>query len=597
MTSPKPIDTGRRRAWTIVASLLAGVVLLVASASWVVSRDPALSLETPARTLLLNALPILCVALTSWALTRRLGLSLLVSCGLVWLLHLGNAIKLQNMGTPLLPSDAAVLGQVLSNPGLFLPYLPKRLLAAGVAGFLVLFAVSLRFEPPTFPKWIVLRIPLVAGFALLTLAAFTGHPPLREAYASQFGLKPKVSWNPATFYSKAGLVNGFAFYAARARDAIGKPDLAMLSDFRDRHRDALRAKASTPLPARLPDIFVIQIEALFDPGRVQGLDSTPWMAEWQRHASKGIHGGLVSPTFGGATIRAEFEAMTGYPLQAFPDVRYPYYGLLVDDLPTLPNQLAGLGYRTRVVHPFKASFWNRRVAMRALGFNDLVFQEAFAGAPRAGPYISDRALYQHLLDREPSAAPEFVFAITMENHGPWTGDFRKALDGRLPSLPAEMSGLTPPAKLELRRYLWHVRDGDRALGDLLDQLLGCDRPTVVAVYGDHLPALKRTYPQLEFDDGRSPRSQPVPFMIVSNLGTPSRRIDRLPMYQLPSLILQAAGLPLPGHFGANAVLRGLPKHHPDRRNAKQLRTHIAWRDFSAPGRPPATAQSAVGAVK
>lgn len=592
MTSPGSSSPGHGRLPAVLGSLLVLVVLLAATAAWAVFRDPALSPATPARVLLLNAFPILCAAIAAWALTRRLGISLLVCGGGVWMLHLGNAIKLQNMGTPLLPSDASVLSQVLTNPDLFLPYVPKRLLALAASGALVLLALFIRFEPPTFPKWLAARIPAVAAGTFLAFAAFAGYPPVRAAYASQLGMKQRVSWNPADLYGKAGLVNGLGYYAAQASDSIGTADLAMLADFRQRHHDALQAKASTPLPTQLPDIVVIQVEALFDPGRIEGLDSAPWLNEWQRHASRGIHGSLVSPTFGGGTIRAEFEAMTGYPLQAFPAVQFPYYGLLVDGLPTLPNNLVQLGYHTRVVHPFKAAFWNRRIAMRALGFQELTFEEAFAGASRAGPYISDHALYQHLLDYDRSTAPQFVLAITMENHGPWTGDFRKGIDGQLPSLPAQMDELPEAARHELRRYLWHVQSGDRALGTLLDRLLARDRPTVVAVYGDHLPALKKVYPRVKFDDARPARPQPVPFMIVSNIGTPSRRIDRMPMSKLPSLLLEAAGLPLTGHFGVDAVLDDLPGRHPDRRNEQELRAHVAWRDFTGPPQSARTVRTA-----
>lgn len=77
MTTPGSTALRQRRFWPALASLLAMMVLLGATTWWVVFRDPALSWDTPAGMVLLNAFPILCVALVSWAATRRLVLSLL----------------------------------------------------------------------------------------------------------------------------------------------------------------------------------------------------------------------------------------------------------------------------------------------------------------------------------------------------------------------------------------------------------------------------------------------------------------------------------------------------------------------------------------
>jgi hypothetical protein len=326
---------------------------------------------------------------------------------------------------------------------------------------------------------------------------------------------------------------------------------------------------------------MVQVEALFDPGIIEGLDSAPWMASWYEHARRGLHGNVRSPTFGGGTIRAEFEALTGHPLEAFPNVQYPYYGLVHDRMETLPRTLRSMGYATKVVHPFKSSFWNREIAMRTLGFDTLEFQDAFPRRDkRAGPYIGDDILYERIAGTAPGQTPTFTFAITMENHGPWHTDFRAMLDDDLPELPDSMDGLPAKSRKELRRYLWHVRHGDQALGQLLSSLLARERPTLVAVYSDHMPGLSATWRHVEFDNGKRQRAQTVPFMIVSNFGTPARDLGTLPMHALPSLVLEAAGLPMHGHFAADTVLRGLRGRHPDARMAAELRRNAAWRDWA-----------------
>src|SRR5690606_31756632 len=104
---------------------------------------------------------------------------------------------------------------------------------------------------------------------------------------------------------------------------------------------------------------------------------------------------------------------------------------------------------------------------------------------------------------------------SIENHGPYnkTGAARHPELWNGIELPG---GLNDAAALEWRNYLYHLQNSDRELTRLLEYMHARQRPFVVAMFGDHLPALGKVYDAMGMGDGRSPRAQTVPWVIVSS---------------------------------------------------------------------------------
>lgn len=104
--------------------------------------------------------------------------------------------------------------------------------------------------------------------------------------------------------------------------------------------------------------------------------------------------------------------------------------------------------------------------MAHLGFDAFLGEEVFAGATRSGLYVADaevaRIGAELLREEGPSV---FVFAITMQNHGPWPGGGK--------------------------------RNGSRApsVSEFGDGLL--------AFWGDHLPSFPASFAEFGFADPRT----------------------------------------------------------------------------------------------
>ena len=351
----------------------------------------------------------------------------------------------------------------------------------------------------------------------------------------------------------------------------------MLDEFLAGRQDELLSLSSTPLPDVLPDLVVVQSEALFDPARLRGISEGKWIPSFRALQARGIHGQLEVPTFGGGTIRTEFEVLTGYPMAAFPHVVFPYFGLTDRPMDAVPVQLAALGYRNFAAHPYQRSFWNRDEALRNMGITEAHFEgeTVFRDPRRRGPYVSDEDAYDGALKLlAQGTGPQFAFVITMENHSPWRhrNNIDKAERDAIP-VPA---ALDPESRKALQTYLLHLQHGDRALAAFADAVLARDRPTLLLVYGDHMPALPRVYEQLGFDDGRPAWEQPLPYFLVANVPLATARLD-LPAHALPTLLMRQAGLPMHGHLARAHVIREAALRCQDYRNCIPL-LHIAARE-------------------
>ncbi|MEP6897737.1 MAG: LTA synthase family protein [Rhodanobacter sp.] len=533
-------------AWIRPALLLLSGILLV---WWL---DPALP-GSNVGLLWRNALPVSVFALLLFGLSGRVLLSIWLAATTTWLVFLVNGIKERQMNAPLMPGDWVVHSQLLHNISFFSHYTGKML--PSLLGMVVFCAAT----------WIVWRCerrwarPKPASRILLTLlslgllyTAYRGERPFGKIYSDDqlAGYQP---WDPISSVQSMGLMAALVRMTQEARIRIPKADEAEIADFAKAHAVDLNERFARKIPAELPDIVVVQSEAFFDPGIMKGINLGDFAPNFERLAASGLTGSLETPTYGGGTIRTEFETLTGYPMLAFPSIVYPYYGLVRKWMPSVPRRLRSFGYSTTLFHPFHADFWNRQEVMPELGFEHSFYESDFGNAARAGFYISDQALYDFVLSHLPQAgASSYSLVITMENHGPWSNDLSglpHALDGH--PLPA---GLGASGKQEMTYYLSHLVNGDTALGDFASKLMARKRWTVLLFYGDHLPSLDDAFNDIGFDDGKNYAYQHTRYMLISNRPLAPARLD-LSAYDLPGLLFDTLKLPEDGYMAFDGAIR------------------------------------------
>ncbi|OOG66309.1 hypothetical protein B0E46_02195 [Rhodanobacter sp. B04] len=505
-----------------------------------------------------NALPVALFILLIYGLCGRLLLSLMLGSGITWLVFDVNAVKELNMNLPLLPGDLVLVHQVLGNIGFFAHYTGHRLVWLVLAA--LLFAIVTGVIWKVEKHWQRGGRISRATWTCLSLAAlvtmYQGDGFWRDVYGDE-ALPGFQQWDPILSVQQTGFMAGMVRTTQESRISIPQADKPLVAGFAQSHADELNMRMTRKAPLELPDIVVVQSEAFFDPGVLKSVDYGQFVPNFQRLAATGVSGSLTTPTYGGGTIRTEFETLTGYPMRAFPSIMYPYYGLASGWMPTVPHRLESFGYSTTLFHPFRAGFWNRRQVMPELGFQHAYYEKDFAGAARAGEFVSDHALFDFVLAHfdEGNMGAQYAMVITMENHGPWdydVGPLAKVLNEH--PLPP---GLSATGTREMTYYLSHLVNGDAALGDFAQRLLARPRWTLLLFYGDHLPALDAAYKDLGFDDGKRRGQQHTRYMLLSNRPLDPqipRQLD-LSAYQLPGLLFDAVGLPEDGYLALASTIR------------------------------------------
>jgi phosphoglycerol transferase MdoB-like AlkP superfamily enzyme len=547
----------RPLAWRVAAVLLMSLafVVLTGLVDGGVGVVPKRMLDQ-ARFPIANAWPGLLGAWLLLALTRRL----LFSFGLVFLLqglvYGVNALKVANLGNPLMPADFLMVDQLRKGGAhLLLGYLPHSPwpylgLLVGIA----LVVAMWRLEPPLFARRTHGK-RLLSGVAVgvLLLSLLGGVAAWGKLYnGSVLWLEP---WSASSTATHSGLVSSLLMFHLQYGRGKKAADPAAARALIAQNSQALRDRLQSAPPAsgERPDIVVVQSESFFDPRIMRGYEDSDFTPNLVRLEKHGLSGPLHVPTFGGGTIRTEFEVLTGLSLRYFDELQFPYLTLHQKVVPSLVRTLRAHGYTTTALHGNDPSFWNRTSAFKAIGFDRFVSQSSFPpNAPNDGKYMADSAMTDEIMAQLKDAGPpQFLFAISIEAHGPY--DVPPANTAERDAIPVP-AGITGKDREELQTYLYHARHADAELGRLANLLAQRERPTLLLFYGDHLPALTNSYSVTGFVDNGDMLREPGVWLLIDprNPGTPQS--ESLASWMLPGKLLETAGIHGDSYFALTQVL-------------------------------------------
>ncbi|CAM5321341.1 Sulfatase OS=Rhodanobacter lindaniclasticus OX=75310 GN=B1991_05900 PE=4 SV=1 [Rhodanobacter lindaniclasticus] len=393
----------------------------------------------------------------------------------------------------------------------YLPQSPWPYLALLAA--LTLVVLAWRFEPPVLPRRSGGKRLAAGGLlAAAFISMLVGLSAWGKIYnARVLWLEP---WSARVTTNHSGLISSLMLFHLQYGGGHRKPDRAAAERLIAQSTPALQQVLQQPAPSgELPDIVVVQSESFFDPAIMRGYEHSDFAPNLRRLAKHGISGQLHVPTFGGGTIRTEFEFLTGLSLRYFDNLQFPYLQMSHKSLPSLVRTLESHGYTTLALHGNDPAFWNRTTAFKAIGFDQFVSKSSFpANAPNDGKYMADSAMTDEIMAQlKDSGPPQFIFAISIEAHGPYDIDPADVAKRDAIEVPDGISGRD---KLELQTYLYHLKHADTELGRLVQLLAQRQRPSVVLFYGDHLPALSNSYHITGFVDGGDMLSQAGVWLLV-----------------------------------------------------------------------------------
>lgn len=413
-------------------------------------------------------------------LTGRPFCSAAFSLSFIAILIFVNNAKFKSMREPFIFQDYDYFLTTIRFPRLFLPFLGLRsfcLCALGV--LLAILALGLESAPA--PRW---NLHGQAGANLLLFVAGCAAFWLAKRFS------PPLALSPCKDLKRLGFLPGMGFYGLECAKARRLP---------------LPKHAWTPVnPDNFPHLVAIQSESFFDARQCWPEIHGEVYKNFDRFVRQAfLWGDLLVPAWGANTERSEFAFLTGIAPSSLGMARFNPYRILANGagLPSLATHLRSLGYRAICVHPYLAAFYGRDKVFPKLGFNEFVDIKEFTRPERFGPYVSDSALAEMILEIQRAAStPTFIFAITMENHGPL----------HLEQPPGEMAQKTlfrelpPPGCSELGIYLRHARN----TGLMLEKLRRAwDQRKVdvsLCFYGDHVPIMPNTWAALKAPAGHVP---------------------------------------------------------------------------------------------
>ena len=187
--------------------------------------------------------------------------------------------------------------------------------------------------------------------------------------------------------------------------------------------------------------------------------------------------------------------------------------------------LAQLGYGAHALHNNGGNFYSRADVFNKMGFDSYTSKEFMNILQYTeNGWATDDILTEHILNALNSTEQQdFVFGISVEGHGDYPEE--KVLENpAIQVLGIEDEGL----KNSWEYFVHHLNKTDQFIADLIAQLEKRGEPTVLVLYGDHLPTM-----DLKASDLTSRYLFNTNYVIWDNMGL-QEQDQTLSTYQLMS---------------------------------------------------------------
>lgn len=470
------------------------------------------------KALILEISLITLVFTAALVLSYRPFLASIITLALSTVFLVVNQAKYKALAEPLVFSDIYLYLQVFSHPRLFLPFLnlPLTFLAISI-GLALLYLAAVLESALTINRMIVSLLALLMSLFLMVAIR-------------KLALEFKLSFQTKKDLRELGFFNSLIIYFTQALQK------KHLDNFKNLVQKNSPYAQSTQLAGERPSIIVIQSESFFDPRQLSPSIKTEVLEAFDKIKTNSAQTGkLTIPAWGANTLRSEYAFLSGLNNQELSYYRYnPYEFLQNFSSVSIASYLKSLGYRCICIHPNHSAFFKRDKVYPLIDFDEFIDIKEFDSSQTAGPYISDQAVYekiQELLNKKPDTQALFIFAITMENHGPLHLESHTETD-----LNQLYQSEPPKQHHDLTIYLKHLKNADRMLLSLTEGLKARKEMTWLAWYGDHIPSMPAVYQELNWQDGRSE------YLIWNNRETqqPNQQIE-LSIEQLGIELLKRAG--------------------------------------------------------
>lgn len=264
----------------------------------------------------------------------------------------------------------------------------------------------------------------------------------------------------------------------------------------------------------MPNILFIQLESFFDPYEVEFFKtSSDPIPNFRKLSEEYSSGYFKVPSVGAGTANTEFEVLTGMSMRYFGPGEYPYKTILKKtQAESAATALKKFGYGTHALHNNGGNFYSRADVFNNIGFDSYTSKEFMNILQLTeNGWAKDSVLTQHIKNAMDSTKQQdFVFGITVQGHGDYPEE--KVIENpRIRVTGIEDEGRTNAWEY----YVNQLYETDQFIADLIQMLKDRKEPTVLVLYGDHLPTMG-----LEAKDLKGRYLYNTNYVIWDNIGLP-----------------------------------------------------------------------------
>lgn len=472
---------------------------------------------------------VLIIMLTlSVAMYFKREIFVLTLMSVVWLLFgVINFVILHFRVTPFSAVDFTLISSAISVSGHYLTAFNVMMIFFAIA-ILVISLICLFKRTPCFQKNTTKKAYMLSTLVILTLAA--GIVVMHKSSTSVQALAENYT-NISEAYENYGFV--YCFANSIIDTGIKKPEdysEESMAQIKDSIKDT-----GTDEPEVKPDIVMIQLESFFDICDVKGVSfSRDPLPNFHRLQKEYSNGQLTVPTVGAGTVNTEFEVLTGMSQHDFGVSEYPYKTVLKSKTSeSICNDLAQIGYSSHAVHNNTATFYGRNKVFSNLGFDSFTSVEYMNNITlNPNGWAKDDVMVDEILKTldDNKNKSDFTFGITVQSHGKYNDVKTDSKD------PVKVYNAPTGKEESYEYYVNEIDEVDQMIGKLVYALGKREKPTVLVLYGDHLPSLDLSNEDLE--DGSLYETQ---YIIWNNYGLKEKDQD-LKAYELYPEVLDQIGI-------------------------------------------------------
>ena len=472
---------------------------------------------------------------------------------LLWMaLGVTNSVILTYRNTPLAAVDFSIVKSALDIMNAYIKPIQIINIVSSVVVAVVVSIVVLKFAPRVKPN--IKKAIVCMGCAVIFCAC-----ALRASYSVY--KNPECFANLPEAYRNYGFV--YSFSCSTVNRGVDKP-----KDYSEQRVKQITDSIDDevfPEPAVKPNIVYVQLESFFDVKNLKNVvyneDPVPNFTALKDSC---ISGYFRIPGLGGGTCNAEFETLTGMSVGMFGTCEYPYKTItLKHTASSICYDLKNYGYSSHAVHDHTGTFYDRNLNYPNLGFDTFTPVEYMHDVERNPKnWAKDKILTGEIMKcLNSTEGRDFVFAVSVQGHGKYPTE---VIDDTQTIKVLEGMENDEEYKIGFEYYINQLHEMDEFIGQLVETLKSYKEPTVLVMYGDHLPAMSIDKEQLVNSDLFQTQ-----YFIWSNYNmnvSPEEEHEDITAYQLSSKLTRLLGF----NCGYINRLHRYYKDNPDYRDALQM---------------------------